>query len=68
MTCLQTFLELTDIPNGGIRLLPMEEGIYGFQYEETIGNEEFEQVFRHEELGISVINTYVRYIRSTLLY
>ena len=46
----------------------MEEGIYGFQYEETIGNEEFEQVFRHEQLGISVINTYVRYIRSTLLY
>ena len=46
----------------------MEEGIYGFQYEQSLGYEEFEQVFRHEELGVSVINIYVRYIRSTLLY
>ena len=67
-SCLQTFLQLTDIPTGGVRLINMEKGIYGFEYEQNIGNDEFQQVFHHEELGVSVVNTYVRYIRSTLVY
>lgn len=67
-SCLQTFLQLTDIPTGGVRLIPMEKGIYGFEYGQAIGNDECQQVLNHEQLGVSVVDTYVRYIRSTLVY
>ena len=57
---------MSDIPEGNTRLVPMEEGIFGFEYLETIGMEDFDQSLRHTELGLGVINIYMRYIRSTL--
>ena len=39
----------------------MEEGIFGFEYLETIGREDMEQVFKHLEIGLGVIDTYIRY-------
>ena len=44
----------------------MEFGIFGFEYSETIGMEDFDQVLQHTQLGLGVVNTYIRYIRSTL--
>ena len=60
-SCLQTYIGITDIPDGGTRLIPMEEGIFGFEYLETIGREDMEQVFKHLEIGLGVIDTYIRY-------
>ena len=38
----------------------MEEGIFGFAHDQMIGNEDFMQVFSHEEIGVTVVNTYIR--------
>ncbi|KAI5443067.1 hypothetical protein KIW84_011918 [Lathyrus oleraceus] len=59
-SCLRTFLEMTDIPTGGVRTVHMEVGIFGFDYYQMIGNEDFMQVFSHEEIGVTVVNTYIR--------
>lgn len=65
-SCLLTFLEISDIPQGNTRLVPMEEDMFGIEYQEAIGMEDFEQIFEHTQLGLGVINTYIRYIRSNL--
>src|SRR3954463_12315544 len=64
--CLLTSLELSDIPQGNTRLVPMEEDVFGIEHQETIGMEDFEQIFEHTQLGLGVIDTYIRYIRSNL--
>ena len=60
-SCLRTYLGITDIPDGGTRLIPMSADIFGFEYLEAIGREDMEQVFRHLELGLGVIGIYIRY-------
>ncbi|KAI5403680.1 hypothetical protein KIW84_051012 [Lathyrus oleraceus] len=66
-SCLRTFLEMTDIPTGGVRTVHMEEGIFGFDHDQMIGNEDFMQVFSHEEIGVTVVNTYIRYLYDKLM-
>ena len=60
-SCLQTYLGITDILDGGSCLIPISADIFGFEYMEAIGREDMEQVFRHLELGLGVIGTYIRY-------
>ena len=38
---------MSDIPEGNTRLLPMEFGIFGFEYSKTIGMKDFDQVLQH---------------------
>ncbi|KAI5416860.1 hypothetical protein KIW84_041745 [Lathyrus oleraceus] len=66
-SCLRTFLEMTDIPTGGVRNVHMEVGIFGFDYDQMIGNEDFMQVFGHEEIGVNVVNTYIRFLYDKLM-
>ncbi|KAI5411482.1 hypothetical protein KIW84_056530 [Lathyrus oleraceus] len=66
-SCLRTFLEMTDIPTGGVRTVHMEVGIFGFDYDQMIGNEDFMQVFSHEEIGVTVVNTYIRFLYDKLM-
>ena len=57
---------MTIFLDGGTRLVEMGDGVFGFAYPEALGREDFEQVLRHMQLGLGVINTYMRYITSTL--
>ncbi|KAI5398960.1 hypothetical protein KIW84_064363 [Lathyrus oleraceus] len=66
-SCLRIFLEMTDIPTGGVRTVHMEVGIFGFDYDQMIGNEDFMQVFSHEEIGVTVVNTYIRFLYDKLM-
>ncbi|KAI5427953.1 hypothetical protein KIW84_033101 [Lathyrus oleraceus] len=66
-SCLRTFLEMTDIPTGGVRTVHMEVGIFGFDYDQMIGNEDFMQVFSHEEIGVTVVNTCIRFLYDKLM-
>lgn len=44
----------------------MDGAIFGFEYAEPLGKEDFDQILYHMQLSVGVINTYMRYIRSTL--
>src|SRR3954470_23942486 len=65
-SCLFTFLQLSHTPQGNTCLVPMEEDLFRIEYQETIGMDDFEQIFEHTQLGLGVIDTYIRYIRSNL--
>ncbi|KAI5399836.1 hypothetical protein KIW84_064966 [Lathyrus oleraceus] len=52
---------------GAIRLLDMEEDIFGYSCTETIGKEDLEHIFRHQELGIGVIHTYIRFLYDNFM-
>ncbi|XP_058773175.1 uncharacterized protein LOC131647281 isoform X2 [Vicia villosa] len=67
-SCLLTSLELSDIPQGNTRLVPMEEDVSGIEHQETIGMEDFEQIFEHTQLGLSVIDTYIRFLYEKLMH
>ncbi|XP_058773968.1 uncharacterized protein LOC131647871 [Vicia villosa] len=67
-SCLLTSLELSDIPQGNTRLVPMEEDVFGIEHQETIGMEDFEQIFEHTQLGLSVIDTYIRFLYEKLMH
>ena len=43
-SCLGTFLEMSDILEGNTRFLPMEFCIFCFEYSETIGMKDLDQV------------------------
>ena len=60
-SCLQTLMGISDLADGCARNIPMEEVIFGFSYYETISREDVDQILRHEELGLGVVNTYIRY-------
>ncbi|XP_058755277.1 uncharacterized protein LOC131628454 [Vicia villosa] len=51
--------EMSDIAKGNTHLVPMEDDIFGFQYAEVIGMEDFDEVFQHTQLDLGVINTYI---------
>lgn len=58
---LETLVDSSDMATAGaIRLLDMEEDIFGYSCTETIGKEDLEHIFRHQELGVGVIHTYIR--------
>ena len=46
---------------GGIRDIPMEEDIFGFSCTETLAKDDMGHIFHHTELGIDVINSYIRF-------
>ncbi|KAI5442864.1 hypothetical protein KIW84_011769 [Lathyrus oleraceus] len=52
---------------GAIRLLDMEEDIFGYSCTETIGKEDLEHIFRHQELGVGVIHTYIRFLYDNFM-
>ena len=60
-SCLQTYLGITNISDGGTRLISMSADIFGYEYMEAIGREYMDQVFQHLTLGLGVIDTYIRY-------
>ena len=60
-SCLQTYISFTTISQGGTSLIPMDANIYGFEGMAALGIEDLDQVFKHLELGLGVINTYIRY-------
>ena len=39
----------------------MDADIYGFEGMAALGIEDLDQVFKHLELGLCVIDTYIRY-------
>ncbi|XP_050896829.1 uncharacterized protein LOC127103624 [Lathyrus oleraceus] len=65
--CLHTYLETTDISDGCVRLIPMDGAIFGFEYAEPLGKEDFDQILYHTQLSIGVINTYMRYLYDKLM-
>ncbi|XP_058782549.1 uncharacterized protein LOC131657059 isoform X1 [Vicia villosa] len=67
-SCLFTTLQLSDIPQGNTRLVPMAEDVFGIEHQETIGMEDFEQIFEHTQLGLGVIDTYIRFLYEKLMH
>ncbi|KAI5428784.1 hypothetical protein KIW84_033693 [Lathyrus oleraceus] len=65
--CLHTYLETTDISDGCVRLIPMDGAIFGFEYAEPLGKEDFDQILYHTQLSVGVINTYMRYLYDKLM-
>ena len=58
--CLETIVGTTNLMDGGIRQIDMDQGIFGFPCTEIIGHEDVEQIFRHKELGVSIMHAYIR--------
>ncbi|KAI5420359.1 hypothetical protein KIW84_044230 [Lathyrus oleraceus] len=65
---LETLVDSSDMATAGaIRLLDMEEDIFGYSCTETIGKEDLEHIFRHQELGVGVIHTYIRFLYDNFM-
>ncbi|KAI5408955.1 hypothetical protein KIW84_054689 [Lathyrus oleraceus] len=67
MMRLEKMVEESDIMHGAIRSVDMDEGVFGIAHSELIANEDMQQLFEHEELGIAVIHTYIWYMYDTLM-
>ncbi|KAI5407446.1 hypothetical protein KIW84_053636 [Lathyrus oleraceus] len=65
---LETLVDSSDMATASaIRLLDMEEDIFGYSCTETIGKEDLEHIFRHQELGVGVIHTYIRFLYDNFM-
>ncbi|KAI5437160.1 hypothetical protein KIW84_023327 [Lathyrus oleraceus] len=65
---LETLVDSSDMATAGaIRLLDMEEDIFGYSCTETVGKEDLEHIFRHQELGVGVIHTYIRFLYDNFM-
>ncbi|KAI5396106.1 hypothetical protein KIW84_062343 [Lathyrus oleraceus] len=65
---LETLVDSSDMATAGaIRSLDMEEDIFGYSCTETIGKEDLEHIFRHQELGVGVIHTYIRFLYDNFM-
>lgn len=65
--CLETLVEVSDLIDGSIRQIDMEEGTFGFSHSEIIAKEDMNQILRHLELGISVMNSYIWYSDQSII-
>ena len=50
----------TDLMDGGIRQMDMDQGIFGFPCTEIIGHEDVEGIFCYKELGVSIMHAYIQ--------
>ncbi|KAK2388580.1 ubiquitin-specific protease [Trifolium repens] len=66
MLCLQSLVDL-NLEKTDTRIMPMEESIFGVYYEENIVKEYFNEFFQGEEIGVSIICIYIRYLFEKLL-
>ena len=53
--------------HGSIRQIDMENGVFGFPHSELIAKEDMEQIFRHLELGIGVMHSYIWYSDQSII-
>ena len=53
--------------DGDIRQIDMDEGVFGFPHSEIIRIEDMEQIFKHLELGIGVMHSYIRYSDQSII-
>ncbi|KAI5439735.1 hypothetical protein KIW84_025201 [Lathyrus oleraceus] len=67
MMRLEKMVEESDIMHGAIRSIDFDEGVFGIAHSEIIAKEDMQQLFEHEELGITVIHTYIWYMYDTLM-
>ena len=68
MMRLEKMVEESNIMDGDVRQIDMEEGVFGFSHSEFIGKEDMQQLFEHDELGIAVIHTYIWYSDQSIIY
>jgi hypothetical protein len=47
--------------------IDMDEGVFGFPHSEIIAKEDMEQIFRHLELGIGVMHSYIWYSDQSII-
>ena len=67
-SCLQTLVATSDVMQGAIRQIYMDEGVFGIpDYSEVLGIEDMEQIVRHLELGIGVMHTYIWYSDQSII-
>ena len=67
-SCLETLVATSNLMDGVIRQIDMDEGVFGFPHSEIIGREDMEQIFKHLELGIGVMHSYIWYSDQSILY
>ncbi|KAI5427049.1 hypothetical protein KIW84_032469 [Lathyrus oleraceus] len=67
MMRLEKMVEESDIMQGSVRSIDFDEGVFGAAQFEIIAKEDFQQLFEHTELGITVIHTYIWYMYVTLM-
>ncbi|XP_058725929.1 uncharacterized protein LOC131597238 [Vicia villosa] len=65
--CLETLVGTSNLMNGAIHQMDMEEGIFAFYCSETISKEEMEHIFQHTKLGIGVVHLYIRFLYEKLM-
>ena len=67
-SCLHTLVATSDVMDHAIRQIDMDEGVFGFPHSEIIGIEDMDQIFKHLELDIGVIHSYIWYFDQSILY
>ncbi|KAI5433320.1 hypothetical protein KIW84_020557 [Lathyrus oleraceus] len=67
MMRLEKMVDESDIMHGAIRSIDFDEGVFGAAHFEIIAKEDMQQFFEHDELGITVIHTYIWYMYVTLM-
>lgn len=65
--CLETLVEVSDLTDGAIRQIDMEEGVFGFSHSKIIAKEDMDQLFQQLELGIGVMHAYIWYSDQSII-
>lgn len=47
-----------------LKKIEMEDGIFGYSFEEDISKDEINELLHNEIIGASVVNVYVRYLKQ----
>ena len=66
--CLETIVEVSDLTDGAICQIDMEEVVLGFSHSEFIAKEDMDQILQYLELGIGVMHSYIWYSDQSIIY
>lgn len=53
-------VDMSDLKDGGLREINMDESVFGIEFQSHITFDDLEEIFRHDQLGVSNMHSYIR--------
>ncbi|XP_058739499.1 uncharacterized protein LOC131611519 [Vicia villosa] len=59
-TTLATMVDMSDLKDGALREINMDESVFGIEFKSHIAIDDLEEIFTHEQLGVGNMHSYIR--------
>ncbi|XP_058762164.1 uncharacterized protein LOC131635554 [Vicia villosa] len=60
-------VDMSDLKDGALREINMDESVFGIEFKSHITIDDLEEIFRHDQLGVGNMHSYIRLLYDRVL-